>query len=181
MLRTEDQNVLGLGLPFGRFTSFMLEEVANISASIGSGEIRLTPFRAILIPAVKTNISTACLTDLAGKGFIVEPHNPRLKIAACGGESACEQASTPAQADGLALAEMLAPLHSNQLHIHISGCTKGCAHPEPAPLTLVAHAGLYNVILNGTAADSPIAEGLNLTEIKSFLKQQLEHGALHGR
>lgn len=178
LMKLEVQNVLGLGLPFGRFTSFMLEAAASLSDRLGSGEIRLTPFRAILIPGVKTSDLTARFADLTETGFIVEPHDPRVKIAACGGQPACEQATTSTLVDGLALAEITGSLTSSGNHIHISGCRKGCAHPAPAPFTLVANAGLYDVVVNGTAADIPVAEGLNLTQIKSFMEKQLENEAI---
>jgi precorrin-3B synthase len=38
--------------------------------------------------------------------------------------------------------------------VHLSGCSKGCAHPGPAALTLV---GPDRVILNGRANDTPSA------------------------
>jgi len=38
--------------------------------------------------------------------------------------------------------------------VHLSGCSKGCAHPGPAALTLV---GPDRLILNGRASDTPHA------------------------
>ncbi|MGB8814905.1 MAG: hypothetical protein WCC57_17125, partial [Paracoccaceae bacterium] len=39
--------------------------------------------------------------------------------------------------------------------LHISGCTKGCALPGPATLTLVAQARGFALVRGGSAADTP--------------------------
>jgi precorrin-3B synthase len=38
--------------------------------------------------------------------------------------------------------------------VHLSGCSKGCAHPGPAAVTIV---GPDRVVVNGRASDTPRA------------------------
>ena len=39
--------------------------------------------------------------------------------------------------------------------IHVSGCAKGCAHPKPAPLTIVGTERGCGIVKNGSARDKP--------------------------
>jgi precorrin-3B synthase len=56
--------------------------------------------------------------------------------------------------------------------LHVSGCEKGCAHAKAAPLTLVAHARGYALIVAGKAADRPMREGLSVQAASSILAQE---------
>jgi precorrin-3B synthase len=44
--------------------------------------------------------------------------------------------------------------------LHVSGCTKGCAHARPALLTLTAQAEGFDLIRDGLARDVPRRRGL---------------------
>jgi precorrin-3B synthase len=55
--------------------------------------------------------------------------------------------------------------------LHISGCAKGCAHPRPAPITLVGRDGLYDLVIDGAPSDSPSIRGLTLDEAAGHLRQ----------
>ena len=39
--------------------------------------------------------------------------------------------------------------------MHVSGCAKGCAHPAPAPLTIVGTSQGCGIVRDGTARDMP--------------------------
>ena len=47
------------------------------------------------------------------------------------------------------------PLVGEGLALHVSGCAKGCAHPSPAPLTIVGTERGCGVIANDTARVTP--------------------------
>jgi len=46
--------------------------------------------------------------------------------------------------------------------LHVSGCAKGCARQAAAPLTLIAHEGLYDLVANQTARDAGISDAQRL-------------------
>ncbi|MDE0383183.1 MAG: precorrin-3B synthase, partial [Defluviicoccus sp.] len=46
--------------------------------------------------------------------------------------------------------------------VHLSGCAKGCAHPGPAPVALVAAEAGYGIVRGGRAGDAPALAGLTL-------------------
>jgi precorrin-3B synthase len=65
----------------------------------------------------------------------------------------------------------LAPFIATDSFLHVSGCAKGCAHPRAVPLTLVGRDGLYDLVRDGAASDSPALRGLTLDETAAYLRQ----------
>jgi precorrin-3B synthase len=101
---------------------------------------------------------------LRNEGLIVEAEDSRLAVAVCTGSPACARGEAPALADAAVLSDALAPLLADGFSLHVSGCTKSCAHPGSADLTLVGRDGRYDVIVAGAASDTAIAH-LSLGEL----------------
>lgn len=153
-----------IALPFGRGDARGLETLAGWCESFGSGELRLSPWRGLAIAGV-ARAQAPALTRLAEEaGFIVDPADPRLAIAACPGLPSCASATTPTRRDAARLAEVARPLIASGATIHVSGCAKGCAQAKPASLTLVGDNGAYGVVLDGTSRDAP-RERLAMDEV----------------
>jgi precorrin-3B synthase len=152
VVATDSQFAIFLVPPYGRSTSEALGRAAAWSEEFGTGEIRLSPFRALVIPFVNAS-AKAGLAALAGEtGFIVDPGDPRLSVSTCAGKQGCGRGSTLTHADSDRLAAALPA----GVSLHVSGCRKGCAHPAPADLTLVGDEGSYQVVLGGSARDKPL-------------------------
>ncbi len=134
-----------LGFAFGQMTADQLARVTT--------PVRLTPWRMLLL-------ETADPPRIPGA--IEGPADPLLRADACTGAPGCPQAL----ADVRALARRLAPLATG---LHVSGCAKGCAHPGPAAITLVATgADRFDLIRDGRAGDPPQAR-LAAAEIPRLL------------
>ena len=161
---------LGLGAPFGRFSANGLTALANAAAKEGSGELRLTPWRAILIPGLSEEAS-AKLIEQAGPSYIAAPDDPRLAVAACPGAPDCLSASVPTHDDALAFAHLMKGRPVSGTHLHVSGCEKGCARPKATKLVLVGRDGRYDLVLNGKASDTPIRQGLTREAAAAALKE----------
>ena len=132
----------------------MAEDLADLAGSAeaaGARDLRLTPWRAILIPL--PSVAAAHTLAAALSAFILDPDDPRRRIAACPGAPACIQATTATRDDAAILATHL-PAGSG-IAVHLSGCEKGCAHPHAAPITLVGRNGRYDLVRNGTASGLP--------------------------
>jgi precorrin-3B synthase len=115
--------------------------------------LRLTPWRMIFAEGLR---------DMPkGDGLVTEADNPILRVIACSGAPACQEAH--AETRGLA-AELAAHIPADG-RLHVSGCAKGCAHPGPAPLTLVATADGFDLIRDGSARDVPVLRGLDRDRI----------------
>lgn len=180
LLRFNETNCFGVGAPFGRLTAPMLDAAADASEIFAAGEIRLTPWRALLLPHVRDHQAGALRNYFAARGFIVDHEDARLAIATCGGASACERATTDTHADALALMFAARKLCKTGVALHVSGCIKGCARQAATPYTLVANAGGYDLIENGAASESSRARGLSLTMARDMLEafaQRREQGA----
>ena len=122
--------------------AFGQTDAATLAALGALGPLRLTPWRMLLLEGARE------LPD--GPGIITDPADPLLRVVACTGAPGCPQARGATRT----LARHLAPLVPAGQLLHVAGCTKGCAHPGPAPLTLTATPGGFLRIAGGTAADA---------------------------
>ena len=118
----------------------------------------ITPWRMILLAGA------TALPQI--DAVIINAADPLLHITACTGAPGCAQALGPTRALARSLASDVTPGQ----HLHISGCTKGCAHPGPAALTLVATPNGYSLIRNGCASDAPHLTDLPATHLARHLK-----------
>jgi precorrin-3B synthase len=165
---------VGAAMPFGRLSGEVLARLASSAAHRGATELRLTPWRAIIVAGISATGAASLVKELRASRFIVDADDPRLYVAACPGTPACHRATTSVQADAERLAALLPRLGPRALLLHVSGCAKGCAHASPAPFTLVGNAGRYDLIENGTARDAAAATGLSESEIHAELAQRIE-------
>ena len=70
------------------------------------------------------------------------PRRAVLRFGTDRGASDCRPTRGPSARYALAL-------------VHISGCAKGCAHPGPAPLTIVGTSQGCGIVRDGTARETP--------------------------
>ena len=151
-------DAFALGLAFGALTADQLD----LAADHTNGVLRLSPWRALVLQGVTD------AARLATSGFITDPADPRLALSACPGAPACASAFAPVRADAAALAA-----HGLRAHVHLSGCAKGCAHPQASPFTLVAAPDGYGLVQAGRAGDPPQARGLSLAAAAQLISAQL--------
>ena len=130
-----------VGFEFGQMTSETLAALADL------GALRVTPWRMLLIEGLGEAPHSP--------GLIIRPDDPMLRVIACTGAPGCLQAHAATRP----LARALAP-HITQI-LHVSGCSKGCAHPGAAPLTLTATPNGFTLIRDGSASGAPAREGLS--------------------
>jgi precorrin-3B synthase len=142
-----------VALGFGQ----MQAETLLALAALGR-EIRPTPWRMLLLAGATV------MPDVAG--LITDPTDPLLRVTACTGAPGCPQAL----GDTRALARNLAAHLPKGRALHVSGCTKGCAHPAPCDLTLVATTGGYDLVRDGAASDTPVQRGIAASDLPELLK-----------
>ena len=164
-----DGGVFGVAAPFGRWSADSLAHLADLAEAHGAGELRLTIWRAILLPGVARESRPALAAACAD--LVIDPSDPRLALVACPGAPACSSATNSTRDDALALAGVARRLAPKGVTLHVSGCVKGCARPSPAPVTLVARDGLYDLVLDGASRDLPAQRGLTLGETRKFVEE----------
>ena len=139
-----------MGLEFGQL------QAATLAALSTLGALRLTPWRMLLVEGLQHAPEMP--------GLVTQAHDARLRVVACTGAPGCLQAAAATRP----LARALAPLVPAGELLHVSGCSKGCAHPHAA-LTLVATPAGFNLIRHGTAASPPDLLALAPETIASYL------------
>ena len=158
-----------LAVPFGRCDANQLMRIAGWAERFSGDEVRLSPWRGIVLPAVRSEDITDLIALATDAGLIAEPGDPRLAVFACPGHPDCASASVVTRRDAVRLAAAARTLlQSGGAQIHVSGCAKGCAHPGPAALTLVGDSGVYRVVIEGSPRDSAVAR-LAIDDIERHL------------
>ena len=146
------------GVAFGQLAHTTLQWLAECASAL-----RMTPWRMLLAEGL--NEMPSC------DGLITRADDPLLRVVACSGAPRCPEA----HADTRALAAALAPHLAAGVRLHVSGCAKGCAQSAPAPITLVATSGGFDLVRDGSARDKPIRRGLVAADI--LANPQLLSGA----
>jgi precorrin-3B synthase len=147
-----------VGWAFGRLSADALAALGQRAA------LRLTPWRSVLVEGAA---QPPALADL-----IIDPADARLRVAACTGAPGCEQA----RGDTRSLALALAPMVPAGRLLHVSGCPKGCAHPQAATTVVTASRG-YDFIRQGVAASLPDQSGLDRRALDQRLLEEFRHAS----
>jgi precorrin-3B synthase len=147
-------SALGLGLAFGQADAGDLIALARIAKTNGARWVEPAPGRALLLgPLSEAGADTA--REAAKRlGFVSEASDPRRRIAACPGAPFCAHGLIAARVLAAEIARLV-PLNGDGIVLHVSGCAKGCAHPNEAPLTVVGTERGCGIVRNGRAQDNP--------------------------
>jgi precorrin-3B synthase len=144
----------GFALPFGHTTAGALWRFARAAADNGASSIRPAPGRSLLAIGLSRTAAAKLWNAAVAEDFVVDAHDPRRHVVACAGAPACASAELPTRQLAPEVARAIRSWAGTSNIVHLSGCSKGCAHPGPAALTL---AGPNRLILNGRASDTPQA------------------------
>ncbi|WP_206240265.1 precorrin-3B synthase [Novosphingobium terrae] len=125
-----------VALEFGQIHAEALAALADLAP------LRLTPWRMLLLEG--------CDHAPVLPGLITAPNDPLLRVVACTGAPGCSQALGPVRD----LARQLAPSVPSGGMLHVSGCSKGCAHPGTAKITMVARGEDFVLGYNCQARDA---------------------------
>jgi precorrin-3B synthase len=150
----DDLYALGVGLAFGHVEAHTLSALTDIARVQGALWARSVPDRALLLgPFKRTKIKT--IRDEARRfGFAVDPADPRRRVVACPGAPACASGLIAARAIAAEIAARVS-IAGQGVAVHVSGCAKGCAHPSPAPLTVIGTPQGAGLVRDATARAAP--------------------------
>ncbi|MEM8574589.1 MAG: precorrin-3B synthase [Pseudomonadota bacterium] len=149
-----DACAIGVALPFSQAHALDLIALARIAEANGAAWVALAPQRTLLLGPIGEMTAFALGTAADTLGFIVDARDARRRIAACAGAPACAAGHIAARALAARIAERLP---QGDFALHISGCSKGCAHPKPAPLTIMGTAQGARVIEGDSVLHLPIS------------------------
>lgn len=152
-----------VGIEFGQMAA---QTLSVLAACAGTTGLRITPWRMVLLEGASQAPSAL--------GLITRADNPLLRVIACSGAPQCQHAAIDTRAVARAVA---ACIPAGSL-LHVSGCSKGCAHPQAA-LTLVGTAGGgINLVGNGQAASPPDRQALSADTVAPELQRLLHATSL---
>ncbi len=122
-------------VPLGRLTAAQARAVA---AQAGAAGVRITPGRAVALPAVDDPAGGA--GELAEAGLVLDAGSPWAGVTACAGRPGCASALADVQADARS-----AVLRGERGvgRVHWSGCERRCGRPGDTEVDLVATGAGY--------------------------------------
>jgi precorrin-3B synthase len=159
--------VVGAAAAFGEIEAGRFKALIERARGAGAAGLRLTPWRAFLIVGLDQHGAESLVDAVAQLGFVVDPDDPRLRIAACPGAPACAHGYSAVRADAMRWAALLPK--GEGVVLHVSGCAKGCARPAATAVTITATAAGYDLILGGKAGDSPARRDVSGAEVMRLL------------
>jgi precorrin-3B synthase len=162
--------VVGAAAPFGEIDTVRFRALIERARALGASGLRLTPWRAFLIAGLDRRGAESLVDSMTEPGFITDPDDLRLRIAACPGAPACVHGHRSVRYDATRWAAMLPK--GDGVILHVSGCAKGCARPAATATTFTATVTGYDLVLRGRAGDSPTRRGLSDVEVMQFLANQ---------
>ncbi|MDP9950811.1 precorrin-3B synthase [Streptomyces sp. DSM 41269] len=124
---------LAVDVPLGRLTPGQWGLLTATARRYG-GELRLTPWRGIVVPGPFTGAEAAdALGALAAAGLITSPDSPWTGVGACIGRPGCAKSLADVRAEAGAA---LGP--AGRLPVYWSGCERRCGHPHGEWIDVVA-------------------------------------------
>ncbi|MFB1043541.1 precorrin-3B synthase [Streptomyces chrestomyceticus] len=184
ILTTPDGTRAALSLlaPLGRLTTAQLRRLADVAAQDGHGELRMTPWRGVVLPGLSPEAAGPRLRELATAGLVTDPASPWYGLGACTGRPGCAKSLSDVRADAVtalredgtdARGETTGPRADGTdprrpdpglLPVHWSGCARRCGHPHGAWVDVVATGDAYEVSVRGTRHPAPPTATVPLTE-----------------
>ncbi|HMJ16629.1 MAG TPA: precorrin-8X methylmutase, partial [Polyangiaceae bacterium] len=132
----EQSDWLGIGLAFGSGDARQWQRIAELAERFGTREVRLTPFRSVILPGVAREQLWVTTPLLHETGLIFDPADPLLRAVACTGAPHCPSARGETRTLARQLSRSLLPRLAPQARLHVSGCSKSCAHSGAAEVAL---------------------------------------------
>lgn len=128
-----DTAALSLGLPLGSVSAPQWQTLADAARHRGDGELRLTPWRGVILPGVERSAAGRLLEELGAAGLLTGPESPWTGVGACIGRPGCAKALDDVRATATAA---LGPVGA--LPVYWSGCERRCGHPHGEWIDVVA-------------------------------------------
>ncbi|MCX4783179.1 precorrin-3B synthase [Streptomyces sp. NBC_01264] len=124
--------------PLGRLTSDQWRVLVGVAAAgeddgEGDGELRITPWRSVVLPRASIRRPVDGYARLVAAGLSVAPDGPWESVTACTGQPGCAKALSDVRADARAVVEAgRAEGEAVGAPVHWSGCERRCGHPRGA-------------------------------------------------
>ncbi|MGY0064788.1 nitrite reductase [Streptomyces sp. LZ34] len=162
----DERCAVSVAVPLGRLTAARWRLLAELASRGGSGELRVTPWRGVVLPGFSHGGARASLRELADAGLVTTPHSPWLGVGACTGRPGCAKSLADVRADAARAVAGEAPAEGGpgplpgRLPVYLSGCERRCGHPGGRWVDVLATGDGYQVTVRGAAGS---ARGVDVT------------------
>ncbi|MDX3851116.1 precorrin-3B synthase [Streptomyces sp. AK02-01A] len=120
----------------------------------GGDELRVTPWRGVIVPGLEPAAARGLLAGLRTAGLITDPDSSWYGVGACTGRPGCAKALSDVRTDA-AGAMTAAP---GGLPVYWSGCARRCGRPEGDRVDVVATGeGGYTISVVSVTGNLPAA------------------------
>ncbi|MGW5971591.1 precorrin-3B synthase [Streptomyces sp. NPDC055186] len=128
---------LSVHVALGCLTALQWRELTRTAAGFPSGELRLTPWRGVVVPTpgLSPADATDALARLSAVGLVTEAASPWLRGGACVGRPGCAKSRADVRADAT---RALAAAGRSRIPPYWSGCERRCGHPRGDRIDVVA-------------------------------------------
>jgi len=153
---TEGLYAAGIGPAFGQIMAEDLITLCDEATRLGIKSLKPALDHSLIF----FGLLEACeaLNEFAAvNGFITSKVDPRSHIAACPGSPACASANAATHDIAAHAAAQCGELLDGSFKLHVTGCAKGCAHPQASALTLCGTSIGLSLIHQGKASEQPFA------------------------
>ncbi|MGP3634825.1 precorrin-3B synthase [Streptomyces sp. 24-1644] len=123
---------LSADIPLGRLGPAQWQLLVE-TARRCAGELRLTPWRGVVVPGAPADRAPGLLAALDAAGLITGPASPWAGVGACIGRPGCAKSLADVRADA---ATAVGP--PGHLPVYWSGCERRCGHPHGEWVDVVA-------------------------------------------
>ncbi|POX36219.1 precorrin-3B synthase [Streptomyces sp. Ru73] len=130
--------------PLGTLTAAQWRLLTDTARTDGAGEIRLTPWRGVIVPGLPPHRAAARLRALEAAGLVTGPDSPWAGVGACIGRPGCAKSLADVRADAAAALGT-----GGGLPVYWSGCERRCGHPQGDWVDVVATGDGYRVSPRG--------------------------------
>ncbi|OPF80624.1 nitrite reductase [Streptomyces antioxidans] len=153
------RHALSVALPLGRVSAAQWRLLTALAARDGADELRMTPWRGVVLPGFAPDDARDALSELSGAGLVTTPDSPWLGVGACTGRPGCAKSLADVRADAarvVAGGSRPRPVYP----VYVSGCERRCGHPGGRWVDALATGDTgYRVTARGGAkGDTPEAE-----------------------
>ncbi|MFF0577775.1 precorrin-3B synthase [Streptosporangium saharense] len=145
--RPDGLAALGITVPLGRLTS----DQAVLLAGLGHGEVRLTPWRGVVLPDLASDGLAEAVERLTAAELVTDPASPWTGVTACTGRPGCAKSLADVRADATAWITAggdplsASPTRPGTLPVHWAGCERRCGRPRGRAVDVVATTTGYRV------------------------------------
>jgi len=142
-------------IPLGRLTSKQAQRISE-SAVESKGDLRLAPWRGVVLGAVPLTHIASVAAQLDSVGLYLDGRSGFHGIAACAGVTGCDASLADVRSDAAVLAQRLAGRTLlSAWTVNFSGCEKQCAMRHGATAELIGTSSGYLLRITGQPAHEP--------------------------